>query len=251
MPPVKFKDRVAIVTGASTGIGAATAIQLAESGVKVAINYFRSEDKARAVQKEIESSGGVALLAQGDVRVDAQVREIVQKTVNEFGRIDILVNNAGGIIKRVPIAEMDDTVWDETMTLNLRSMFYCCRATIPHMIKKNYGRIVNVSSLAADNGGGRLATVYAAAKAGMVGFTKGLAKEVGPQGITVNAVSPGLIVTPFHTKAETGNLESFLPLIPVKRLGTAGEVASLILYLASDDAGFVTGSEFFVTGGQR
>jgi len=119
------------------------------------------------------------------------------------------------------------------------------------MIKKNYGRIVNVSSLAADNGGGRLATVYASAKAGMIGFTKGLAKEVGPQGITVNAVSPGLIVTPFHTKAETGNLESFLPLIPVKRLGTAGEVANLILYLASDDAGFVTGSEFFVTGGQR
>ena len=251
MSVTKFKDRVAIVTGASTGIGASTAIQMAQNGVKTVINYHKSEDKAREVLKQIESSGGVAVLMQADVQDNAQVKNMVQKTIDKFGKIDILINNAGGLIKRVPIAEMDDSLWDATMDLNLRSMFYCCRATIPHMLKNNYGRIVNISSLAADNGGGRLATVYATAKSGMYGFTKGLAKELGPNGITVNAISPGLIVTPFHTKAETGNLETFLPMIPVKRLGTAHEVASLILYLSSDDAGFITGSIYRITGGQR
>jgi len=249
--PAKFKDRVAIVTGASSGIGASTAIQMAQNGVKTVINYHASEDKAREVLKKVESSGGTAVLMQADVRDNTQVKNMVQKTVDKFGKIDILVNNAGGLIKRVAIAEMDDSLWDATMDLNLRSMFYCCRATIPHMLKKNYGRIVNISSLAADNGGGKLATVYATAKSGMYGFTKGLAKELGPNGITVNAISPGLIDTPFHTKAETGNLESFLPMVPVKRLGTADEVASLILYLSSDDAGFVTGSIYRITGGQR
>lgn len=247
---MNFNDRVAIITGASTGIGASTAMQLAENGVKAVINYHQSQSKAEEVLKKIESEGGVAMLAQGDVRDDSQVRSMVQKTVDKFGKVDILINNAGGLMKRVPVAEMEDPLWDEFMNLNLRSAFYCCRAVIPHMLKRSYGRIVNVSSLAAHTGGGRLATVYATAKAGMNGFTKGLAKELGPHGITVNSVSPGVIVTPFHAKAETGNLETFLPLIPVKRLGTADEVASLIAYLASDDTGFVTGTVFHVNGGQ-
>ncbi len=250
MVVIRFKDRVAIVTGASTGIGAATAIQLAENGVRTVLNYYRSSDKAEEIFKRIDSSGGVAMLMQADVRDDAQVRQMVQRTVDKFGRVDILINNAGGLTKRMPVAEMDDHVWDELMNLNLRSTFYCCRATIPHMVKKNYGRIVNLSSVSAFNGGGRLATVYAASKAAINGFTKGLAKELGPHGITVNSVAPGVIVTPFHTKAETGNLETFLPFIPVKRLGTADEVASIILYLASDDAGFVSGSVFHINGGQ-
>jgi len=251
MPASKFEDRVAIVTGASTGIGASTAIQMAQNGVKTVINYYRSEEKAREVLKKIESSGGTGVLMQADARDNTQVKNMVQKTIDKFGKIDILINNAGGLIKRVAIADVDDSLWDATMDLNLRSMFYCCRATIPHMLKKKYGRIVNISSLAADNGGGKLATVYATAKSGMYGFTKGLAKELAPNGITVNAISPGLIDTPFHTKAETGNLESMLPNVPVKRLGTADEVASLILYLSSDDAGFITGSIYRITGGQR
>ena len=251
MPASKFEDRVAIVTGASTGIGASTAIQMAQNGVKTVINYYRSEEKAREVLKKIESSGGTGVLMQADARDNTQVKNMVQKTIDKFGKIDILINNSGGLIKRVAIADVDDSLWDATMDLNLRSMFYCCRATIPHMLKKKYGRIVNISSLAADNGGGKLATVYATAKSGMYGFTKGLAKELAPNGITVNAISPGLIDTPFHTKAETGNLESMLPNVPVKRLGTADEVASLILYLSSDDAGFITGSIYRITGGQR
>ncbi len=251
MPASKFNDRVAIVTGASTGIGASTAIQMAQNGVKTVINYYRSEEKAREVLKKIESIGGTAVLMQADARDNTQVKNMVQKTVDKFGKIDILINNAGGLIKRVAIADVDDSLWDATMDLNLRSMFYCCRATIPHMLKKNYGRIVNISSLAADNGGGKLATIYATAKSGMYGFTKGLAKELAANGITVNAISPGLIDTPFHTKAETGNLESMIPNVPVKRLGTADEVASLILYLSSDDAGFITGSIYRITGGQR
>jgi 3-oxoacyl-[acyl-carrier protein] reductase len=245
-----FTDRVALITGGSTGIGAAATIKLGKSGVKVAINYNKSAREAEEIAREVKSSGGSALLIQADVRHASQVKDMVKKTVQEFGKIDILVNNAGGIPKRCPIAEMDDELWNLTMDLNLRSVFYCSKETVPFMIEGRYGRIINVSSVAAFNGGGRHATAYATAKAGVHGFTKGLAKELAPFGITVNAVAPGLIDTAFHQKAETGTFEQFMPGIPLKRAGTADEVASLIVYLASDDSSYVTGGFFSVNGGQ-
>jgi len=247
---LKFNNRVALVTGGSTGIGAATAVKLAQSGVKVAVNYFRSQAEAEKVAAAVASLGGEGLVLQADVRKALQVEKMIERAIEKFGKIDILVNNAGGLIKRVPVAEMNDTLLDETLDLNVRTVFNCSKAVIPHMIKGNYGRIVNVSSIAAFTGGGRAATVYAAAKAWVDGFTKGLAKELAPHRVTVNSVAPGVIDTPFHVKAATGSFDAFLPLIPLGRVGTAEEVASLVAYLSSDDSSYITGSVFHVNGGQ-
>ena len=249
MPGLTFKDRVALITGASTGIGASTAIKLSGCGVKVALNYFESGSEAKKVAESVEASGGVSFLIRADVRDAGQVKEMVVKTVKEFGKVDILVNNAGGMVKRVPVVEMNDATWDDVMKLNLRSVFYCSKAVIPHMMSHRYGRIINVSSVAAFTGGGRNAAVYAASKAGINGLTKGLAKELAPHGITVNSVAPGVIDTPFHAKAETGGFNQFLPSIPMNRVGTADEVASLIAYLASDESSYVTGQVILADGG--
>jgi len=237
------------VTGGSTGIGAAAVLILASCGVKVAVNYYKSTKEAEEVAQKVKSAKGDALLLQADVRRSNEVNEMVRRTVKEFGKLDILVNNAGGIVKRTPIVEVDDDLWDSTMDLNLRSVFYCSKAVVPFMVEARYGRIISVSSVAAFTGGGRHATIYATAKAGLHGFTKGLAKELAPFGITVNVVAPGVIDTPFHVKAETGGFDQFMPGIPLKRVGTAEEVASLITYLASDDAGYSTGTAFNVNGG--
>ena len=250
MSSLGFSNRVALVTGASTGIGASTAIKLAKCGVKVAINYLQSEEQAKKVLDSAKSVGVQVMLVRADVRQATQVEEMVARVAKEFGKIDILVNNAGGIPRRVRVAEMDDALWNETMNLNLRSVFYCSRSVIPHMTKANYGRIVNVSSVGAFTGGARGATAYNAAKAGVNGFTKALAKELAPYNITVNSVAPGLIDTPFHAKAETGSYDQFIPNILLGRVGTPDEVASLIAYLASDDSSFITGTVFHINGGQ-
>jgi 3-oxoacyl-[acyl-carrier protein] reductase len=214
------------------------------------INYYQSGSKAEKVAATARSLGSEALVFRADVRDSSQVEKMIDQTIENFGKIDILINNAGGLTKRVPLAETVDGLFEETLDLNVRTVFHCSRAVTPRMIAGKYGRIVNVSSVAAFSGGGRNATLYAAAKAWVNGFTRGLAKELAPHNVTVNSVAPGVIDTPFHVKAETGSFEQFMPFIPMKRVGTAEEVAGLIAFLASDESTYITGSVFHVNGGQ-
>ena len=244
-----FGDRVALVTGASRGIGASTALKLARCGVRVAINYYESTTEAEKLSKSIRSAGVDSIVLHVDVRDPVQVKTMIERTIKEFKKIDILVNNAGGLSRRIPVAESDDAHWNSIMDVNLRSVFNCCRAIIPHMIKANYGRIVNVSSIAASNGGGRYAVIYAASKAGQVGLIRSLAKEVATRGITVNCVSPGFIATEFIEDLSDKLRESYLSQIPMKRLGKTEEVAACVLFLASREASYVNGAVLEVTGG--
>lgn len=244
---MKLAGKVALVTGASGGIGQATAIELAREGADVAANFFHSKEKAEKACRKIEGIGRRCMIVKADVTKAVQVENMVKIVLEEFGRVDILVNNSGGIIERSRIAEMAETLWDNMLDLNLKSMFLCSKAVIPNMAKRKDGIIINISSIAARNGGGRGAVPYAAAKAGVDGFTKGLAKELVDNGIRVNAIAPGIIDTPFHKDPDV--LASFTPMIPMKRLGKPEEAAKLIVFLASEDSSYLTGRVFDVSGG--
>ncbi|MGE5172168.1 MAG: SDR family NAD(P)-dependent oxidoreductase [Rudaea sp.] len=241
-----------LVTGASTGIGAAVARAFARAGCRVAIHYNASLNRAEEVAADVRFAGAEAFLVGGDLRGSGKAREVVNAAAAHFGGLDILVNNAGGLVRRVPIAEIDDAFFDEVIDLNVRSLVACCSAAVPHMRRAGRGNIINVTSVAARNGGGNGAVTYAAAKGFVSTFTRGLAKEVVRDNIRVNAVSPGVIVTPFHERYSTpAMLEAFKSAIPMNRLGTADECAGAFLYLASDAlSAFVTGQILEVNGGQ-
>jgi len=244
--------RVVLVTGASTGIGAAAARAFASVGCRVAIHYNASLNRAEEVAADVRFEGAEAFLVGGDLTASQKAREVVEATVAHFGTIDVLVNNAGGLVQRVPIAEIDDAFFDAVMDLNVRSLVAACSAAVPHMRRAGRGNIVNVTSIAARHGGGGGAVMYAAAKGFVSTFTRGLAKEVVKDNIRVNAVSPGVITTPFHERWSTPQmLESFRGTIPMGRLGSAEECSGAFLYLASDDlSGYVTGQILEVNGGQ-
>ena len=244
--------RSVLITGASTGIGAAAARAFARAGCRVAIHYNASLNRAEEVAADVRFAGAEAFLVGGDLRTSAKAREVVDATAAHFGGLDILINNAGGLVQRVPIAEIDDAFFDAVLDLNVRSLVAACSAAVPHMRKAGRGSIVNVTSVAARTGGGSGAVMYAAAKGFVSTFTHGLAKEVVKDGIRVNAVSPGVIVTPFHERYSTpAMLEAFKSTIPMNRLGTPEECAGTFLYLASDAlSGFVTGQILEVNGGQ-
>ena len=242
--------RVVLVTGASTGIGAAAARAFAGVGCRVAIHYNASLNRAEEVAADVRFEGAEAFLVGGDLTTSQKAREVVEATVAHFGAIDILVNNAGGLVQRVPIAEIDDAFFDAVMDLNVRSLVAACSAAVPHMRRAGRGNIINVTSIAARHGGGGGAVMYAAAKGFVSTFTHGLAKEVVKDNIRVNAVSPGVITTPFHERWSTPQmLESFRGTIPMGRLGTAEEIAALALYLASDESAFTTGIAHCIDGG--
>jgi 3-oxoacyl-[acyl-carrier protein] reductase len=241
-----------LITGASTGIGAAAARAFASAGCDVAVHYNASRAQAEAVVAAVREMGATADLVQGDVRRSAVVRSIVEEAAGKLGGLDILVNNAGGLVKRVPVADIDDAIFDEILDLNVRSMVAACSAAVPHMRKAKRGNVINVTSVAARIGGGPGAVLYASAKGFVSTFTHGLARELAGDHIRVNAVSPGVILTPFHERYSTPQmLESMRATVPMGRLGTADECAGTFLYLASDAlSGYVTGQVVEVNGGQ-
>lgn len=247
-----LKDKTALVTGASTGIGAAVAIAFAARGMRVAVHYNSSADAANRVVDTIRAAGGTAFALQADVRDTAAIRACVQETTSQFGRIDVLVNNAGSLVKRMPIAEFDDALFDEVMHINARSVLAFCRETVPLMRKQGNGTIINVTSVAARTGGGPGAYLYAGAKGFVSTATHGLARELVGDRIRVNAVAPGVIQTPFQDRFSTpAMLETFKTGIPMGRLGTADECVGAFLYLASEQlSGYVTGQVLEVNGGQ-
>jgi 3-oxoacyl-[acyl-carrier protein] reductase len=239
-----------LVTGASTGIGAATAVLMAEAGADVGINYFHSKRAAQAVARKVEKLGRRALLLECDVCDPDQVSYMVGELLRELGRLDVLFANAGGLVERSPIARMSDHLWNQVIALNLDSVFYTVRAALGPMLKARRGSIILNASVAARNGGGGGAVPYAAAKGALVTFTRGLANEVAADGIRVNAVAPGIIQTPFHDKfTEPERMERFLKSIPVGRAGKPEDVARAVVWLAGERDGFITGEVIYITGG--
>ncbi len=245
-----LKDRVALVTGASSGIGAATAEALAAQGARVAIGWYHNVQGATEVLRSIEAAGGRAIMLQADVRDVAAIDKMVETVTSRLGPIDILINNAGSLVKRFLIRELTEAGWDEVLTLNLKSAVFCSRAVAASMIARKRGAIVNVGSVAGHNGGGPGAGPYAAAKAGLAAFTKSLAKELAPHGIRANAIAPGVIDTPFHEVFSTPEMmKNFVAAIPLGRVGTPMECAAAIAFLASDAASYIVGETIEINGG--
>ena len=243
--------KVALVTGASSGIGAATAAVLADLGAKVAIGYYHNERGATEVCEAIVGAGGTAITVRADVRRVDAAAPLIETVSKELGPIDILVNNAGSLVKRQPVVDLTEEIWDDIMNLNLKSVAFVSRAAVPGMIERKRGAIVNIVSIAGRNGGGPGAGPYATSKGGLITFTKSLAKELAPHGIRVNAVSPGVIDTPFHEQFSTPEMmANFVKGIPLGRLGTSMECATAIAFLASDAAAYIVGETVEVNGGQ-
>lgn len=245
-----LKDKVVLVTGASTGIGAACAKAFGALGCKVAVHYNSSKAAAMALAEAVELAGGEAMVVQGDLRVSAECERIVAETAKRFTRIDVLINNAGALVKRVPITDVSDEIFDDIVGLNVRSMMMCTKYAVPHMTRG--GCIINLTSIAARNGGGPGASLYAGSKGFVSTATKSLAKELVGRKIRVNAVSPGVITTPFHDKFSTPEqLETMRLTIPMARLGMADECVGAFIYLASEKlSSYVTGQIIEVNGGQ-
>lgn len=245
-----LKGRSVLVTGASTGIGAACALAFGQLGCRVAVHYHRSRGEAEAVAGAIRAAGGDGIALQADLRRSAECERLVAEAAAKPGHIDILINNAGALVRRLPITEVDDDTFAEVVNLNVRSLLMCTRYALPHM--PDGGSILNVTSIAARTGGGPGASLYAGSKAFVSTATRSLAKELAPRGIRVNAVAPGVIVTPFHDKYSTPEqLEAMRATIPMGRLGDADECVGAFLYLASARlSGYVTGQIIEVNGGQ-
>ena len=244
-------DQVALVTGASSGIGAATAVVLAEMGARVALGYHSNQKGAEATRDRIRAAGGTAISIQADVRVPADIQHMVEKTVRELGPIDILVNNAGSLVTRQFIPEMTPEVWDDIYALNVRSVPLVSREVVPSMIERKRGSIINVGSVAGHHGGGPGAGAYGSAKAAVMAYTKSMAKELAPAGIRVNGVAPGVIDTPFHETFSTPEMmRNFANMIPLGRVGTSEECATVIAFLASPAAAFLVGEMIEINGGQ-
>ena len=240
-------NKVALITGASRGIGRATALELAKAGAKIVINYAGNAAAAQEVLKAIQEMGGQAIAVQANIAVAAEVDELIQKAVEAFGSIDILVNNAG-ITRDTLLMRMKEADWDAVLDTNLKGVFLCTKAVSKLMLKQRSGRIINMTSVVGLTGNASQAN-YAAAKAGVVGFTKSMAKELGSRGITVNAVAPGFIATDMTEVLPDSVKEQMTSTIPLGRPGTPSDVAKAVLFLCSDAAAYITGQTLNVDGG--
>lgn len=247
---IDLTGKVALVTGASSGIGRATAELLAECGAAVAINYHQNQEGAEKARAAIAAKGGRAVVLKADVTRATEVRQLVDRAAQELGTINILVNNAGSLVERLKLLDLTEERWDYVMDLNLKSAFLCAQAVAPSMMERKEGAIINVSSIAGRNGGALGSIHYSTAKGGLITFTKGLAKELASYGVRVNAVSPGVVDTAFHETFSTPEMmKGYVAAIPLGRVGTPAEVARVIAFLASDAAKFLAGETIEINGG--
>lgn len=243
----KLTGKTAIVTGASRGIGAAIARRFAEEGANIVVNYSGSQDKAEAVVSEIEQAGGKAIAVKANVADADAVKAMADAAMEEFGSIDILVNNAG-ITRDNLMMRMKEDEWDDVINTNLKGVFVCTKAVTRQMMKQRAGRIVNIASIVGVMGNAGQAN-YVAAKAGVIGLTKTTARELASRGITANAVAPGFITTDMTDKLGEDVQSSMLAQIPLARFGAPEDVANAALFLASDEASYVTGQTLHLDGG--
>lgn len=243
----QLDGKIAVVTGGARGIGRGIALELARRGARVVVNYHSRADAAEEVVQLIKQAGGDAIAAQADVSQAGAAPQLIKAALDFGGRLDILVNNAG-TTRDMLLAMMSESDWDAVITTNLKSAYNCSKAALKPMMRQKYGRIINITSVAgiAGNAG---QTNYSASKAGLIGFTKALAKEVGPRQITVNAVAPGFIPTDLTSALPKDLLDAAVKLTPLGRLGAIEDVAYAVAFLASDEAAYITGQVLTVDGG--
>jgi 3-oxoacyl-[acyl-carrier protein] reductase len=247
MSETDLKGRVALVTGASRGLGRAIAIKLAANGAKVAINYLSNDTEANKVAAEIRSAGSETILIKGSVANAAFVKDMIKQVVKQWGKLDILVNNAG-ITRDNLLPRMSDEAWDEVINTNLRGAYLCTKFAVRPMMEQTWGRIINIASLAGVVGNIGQAN-YSASKGGLIAFTKSVAREVGSRNITANVIAPGFIVTDMTDKLPQEAKDNILSRIPLKRLGQPDDIAALAVFLASEAAGYITAQVICVDGG--
>lgn len=246
---MKLKGKVAIVTGGARDIGKEVSIQLAAQGAKVVINYLNSEAEANEIKKLIDAAGGEAIVVKGDMTKWNEVENLIAETKKAYGdAVHILVNVVGGLFGRKPIEEQDEAWYNLVMDVNMKSIFFTIKATIGAMPAGS--SIINFSSQAGRDGGGGGASLYATAKGAVMTYTRAMAKELGPKGIRVNAVAPGMIATSFHDRFTKPEIRTNVAgATPLRRQGDAKDVADLVVYLASDESSFITGTNVDINGG--
>jgi 3-oxoacyl-[acyl-carrier protein] reductase len=246
---MKLEGKIAVITGGARDLGRAISVKLAEEGAKVVINYFDNPEDANETLKMVQAAGSEGIIVQGDMTVAADVKRVFDEGAKAFGaEMHVLVNVVGGLFGRKMITEQDEAWYNLLMDVNVKSCWLCTREVVPYMT--NGGAIVNFSSLAARDGGGPGASMYATAKGAIMTFTRSMAKELGPKGIRVNALAPGTIATSFHDRFNTPeNRERMKGIYPLRREGDAGDVADLVLFLAAADSDYLTGTNIDINGG--
>lgn len=239
--------KVAVITGASGGIGGAVAIKLAGKGYNIVINYNNSHSKAMKVLEKVRNTGVMAIALKGDVSNYEDSRYIVEKALEEFTHIDVLINNAGISLHKL-FTDMVPEEWEKILGVNLGGVLNFSGLVLPHMIKRHSGKIINISSVWGITGAS-LESVYSASKAGVIGFTKAIAKEVGPSGINVNCIAPGVIDTDMNKNLSKVDIKNLIDSTPIERLGTPEDIANVVAFLCSDEAEFITGQTISPNGG--